>query len=331
MNEEMLPENDKDLQLARRIGKLLDTKQLSAESLAQSEFEHVLGEFKKAESTTSPTSPSPELSNKMWSAISSATQPQASTHQGPGAKIVTLRSLQYRIAIAASILVAAVIGLLLMQSPSSTTLVAQANSESVVYQLEDGSTITLRPHSSLYELEETNNNVQFVVAGEAYFEVTSNPERTFGVKAGPAHVAVLGTTFNVTHRDSIISVYLEEGRIELTHLNTNEQAILSPGQVGTLSNRSAIDLQDAVDQSEYLDWLDDQIVFKEKELVEIIKELEFHFAISVELPEEKKEETYSGDLPLASIDAALEKLSFIMGGGRFEQTGPTRYRFESDQ
>jgi len=331
MNEEMLPENDKDLQLARRIGKLLDAKQLSAESLAQSEFEQVLGEFKQAESATSQTSPSPELSNKMWSAISSATQPQASTQNGPGAKIFTLRPALYRIALAASILLGAVIGWLVIQTPSSPTLVAQAESESLVYRLEDGSTVTLRPYSSLYEIEAAQNDVQFSIQGEAYFEVTSNPERTFGVQAGPAHVAVLGTTFNVTHRDTLISVYLQEGRIELTHLVTQEQTILSPGQVGILSNRSAIDLSETIDPSEYLDWLDDQIVFRGKKLTNIVQELEFHFAISVELPEDKKEETYTGDLPLSSVDAALEKLSFIMGGGRFEQTGPTRYRFESDQ
>ncbi|MBX2819248.1 MAG: FecR domain-containing protein [Rhodothermaceae bacterium] len=331
MNEEMLPENDKDLQLARRIGKLLDAKQLTAESLAQSEFEHVLGEFKQAESATSKTSPSPELSTKMWSAISSATQPHVSSQKGPGAKIITLRPALYRVAIAASFLLAAVIGWLVIQTPSSPALVAQADSEPFVYRLEDGSTVTLRPHSSLFEIEAAQNDVQFSVEGEAYFEVTSNPERIFGVQAGPAHVAVLGTTFNVTHRDSLISVYLEEGRIELTHLITEEQAILSPGQVGILSNRSAIDLSETIDPSEHLDWLDDQIVFKGKKLAKIVQELEFHFAISVVLPEDKKEETYTGDLPLSSVDAALEKLSFIMGGGRFEQTGPTRYRFESDQ
>ena len=327
MNDRSLPENDKDLQLARRIGKLLDAEQLSPEALLQSEFEQVLGQFKKAESQTAQSQVSPEVSNKMWNAISTATQ-SASIPKGTQAKIFTLWP---RIAVAASILVAIVIGWLVLQPTPGPTLVAQANDTILVHTLGDGSTITLRPNSALYETSTKQNDVQFNLEGEAFFDVTSNPERTFKVQAGVAQVAVLGTRFNVINRDDLTSVYLEEGRVELTHMSTKDQVILSPGQVGTIARVTSIELTEAEDNTEFLDWLDDQIVFKEKKLIEIVAELEFHFSVNVELPENMRQDTYTGELSLESLDAALEKLSFIMGGGRFVQTGPTRHKFEPTQ
>ena len=328
MNDQTLPENDKDLQLARRIGKLLDTEQLTPKSLLESEFEQVLGQFKQIDSTTSRPPTNPELSSKMWAAISSATHPTASTQRSTA----TIYTLWPKLAVAASILIAAVLGWLMLQPTPGPTLVAQADGNMFTYSLEDGSTVTLRPHSALYEITSAQNDVQLDLQGEAYFEVSHNPERTFIVKAGPAQVAVLGTTFNVTNWDSQVSVYLEEGRVELTHLDSREQVILSPGQVGTVGLVAAIEVSENEDKIEHLDWLDEQIVFKEKKLIDIVRELAFHFSATIELPEYLHEETYSGDLPLVSLDAALEKLSFIMeDGGSFEQTAPRRYIFEPNQ
>lgn len=328
MNDQTLPDNDKDLQLARRIGKLLDAEQLTPESLLRSEFEQVLGQLKQIDSTTSSPATPPELSNQMWAAISSATQPEASTQQSK-AKIYTLWP---KIAVAASIFIAVVLGWFILQPSPGPTLVAQADSNQFTYTLEDGTTVTLRPHSALYEVPSSQNDLQFGLEGEAYFEVSHNPERSFIIQAGPAQVAVLGTTFNVTNWDSNVTVYLEEGSVELTHLGSKEQIILSPGQVGTVGQAATIVVSETEDNTEYLDWLDDQIVFTEKKLIEIVHELEFHFSATIELPESLNEETYSGDLSLRSLDAALEKLSFIMeDGGSFEQTAPRRYIFEPNQ
>ena len=323
----MLPENDKDLKLARRIGKLLDNKQFKAESLNQDEFELMLGKFKEAEASRN--AENPEHSTAMWNAISAATQPTLTTNQ-PRAKIFTLRPSMYRWAVAASILITAVIGWLVIQPPSPPTLVAQAQDDIYIHQLEDGSTITLRPHTSLYEQEVSENERSYTMEGEAFFDITHNPQRTFTVEAGVAHVAVLGTSFNVTNRDETVSVYLEEGRIELTHTNSQQQEILSPGQVGILNSQSTINVNEAPDNTEYIDWLSGIIYFQGKSFGEIISELEFHFAVTITLPENLSSQTASGDLPLDSLDAALEKLSIIMGGGRFEQTTPDRYTFELD-
>ena len=330
MNEQELPHNDRDLQLARRIGQLLESKNLGTVPLGEDEFEQVLNQLKQHDEVEHNISPNPSRTKEMWAAILAATQPESSqqpTHKGPGARIISLRTSVFRIAIAASVLVAVAIGWLLIQtSTSQPVLLAEAGSSTEIYTLDDGSSVTLRPNSSLYALGNKNEHVHLSLEGEAFFDVTQNPERTFSVEAGVARVSVLGTSFYVVHRSSDIEVFLEEGRISLTNLSTSEQRTLSPGQAGLLNASSPIRIEEPKNNLEYSDWLMDRLEFDSTLLVEIVRELEFHFSTSIEIPEHLNDETLTGYLPLTSLDSALESLSFIMGSSRFEQTQPDRYK-----
>ena len=321
MNAPELPHNDKDLQLARRIGKLLDSRQLGAESIGQDEFERMLDGFKRSQVAQAQT-PAPDVTRSMWDAIAAATEPDQTQQKRP-ANIFSLHSYVGRMAVAASVLIAVALGWYMMRPTTSPVLVAEAGSSSFVYTADDGSVISLRPQSSLYEIDDN----RYALEGEAHFVVTSDPSRTFSVDAGAARISVLGTTFSITHRDTLVSVYLEEGSIRLEHLTKQQSQILAPGQAGLLSARSDISIDQAPDADEYLDWLDDELRFRSKSIKDIVEELEFHFAVTIEIPATVEEETLTGFLSLASIDVALEKLSFTMGSGRFEQAGEQTYRF----
>ena len=332
MNEPNLPSDDKDLRLAQRIGKLLEDQQFSGESLSGDPFEETLKRFKQRHGSSHTSSASSsEVSERMWRHVEQAMQPSladSKVHQ-PHARVFSLSSNVLRLAIAASVAFLIAIGWLLLRQSDSSLLIAEAGSTAYTHSLADGSQITLRPNSQLYSLESDVSAIAFQLEGEALFDVTSNPNRTFIVEAGDARVAVLGTTFMINNWDSTVSVYLAEGRIELTHKTLNQSVILDPGQAGSLTTTTSISVVESANAQEYLDWLEEKIVFSNKRVDAIIAELEAHYGVEIEIPSSRISDTLSGSILLTDITSALEQLSFVMGNGRFVELEANRYRFDS--
>ena len=96
--------------------------------------------------------------------------------------------------------------------------------------LSDGTKITLDAGSSLkYPAEFKNDVREIFLEGEAFFEVTSNPEKPFIVNAGKGEIKVLGTKFNVRNWKETGKVILtvSEGRVSFRNSgNRNNEVIL---------------------------------------------------------------------------------------------------------
>lgn len=70
-------------------------------------------------------------------------------------------------------------------------------------QLNDGSTVTLQPHSSLTYPAAFDGNIRVVTLdGEAFFDVVKNPDKPFLVHFNKLVVKVLGTSFTIRSFDS---------------------------------------------------------------------------------------------------------------------------------
>ncbi len=328
MNEPLLPGDDHDLRLARRIGKLLDDKQLTPDSLAEDSFEETLSELKKAHRSTASYDVDAAVSNKMWAHIAEATRP-AGADRPPLTRIFRLRPSLQGFAIAASFLILVAFGWYMLSRPAAPTLVAEAGPAPVSHLFADGSEITLRPHSKLFAVREDAQQVHVLLEGEGYFQVVDNPNRVFEVEAGPALITVLGTTFNIASWDTTTSVFLEEGRIQLTHTARNQEAVLTPGQSGGLSRHGDITIDNQAEARDHLDWLANETVFSSARLSDLIYELEFHFDVTIDIPPDLGSERVSGSIPLTDIQTVLEKVSFLLAvEGRFVQSGENMYRFE---
>lgn len=120
------------------------------------------------------------------------------------------------------------------------------------FQLEDGTIITLQPRSRLeYPTHFLKDRREVVMDGEAFFEVSRNPQRPFYVYNGNLVTHVLGTSFNVkiNRQKSQIEVAVRTGKVEvyerstLTTENKNDKfsngVILTPNQkvVYTMDSR----------------------------------------------------------------------------------------------
>lgn len=82
-------------------------------------------------------------------------------------------------------------------------------------QLEDGSTVVLAPDSAIAIDYGASERRVGLLAGEAFFEVTTNPQRPFHVTADELEIRVLGTSFNVLKAGDEATVALQHGTVKV--------------------------------------------------------------------------------------------------------------------
>ena len=86
----------------------------------------------------------------------------------------------------------------------------------IIFQLSDGSKITLEPQSELrYGNEFGKVNREVFLSGEAFFEVKKDVERPFLIYTGKLVTKVVGTSFRIIayEKDSDISVSVRTGKV----------------------------------------------------------------------------------------------------------------------
>ena len=312
--EQILPDNDRDLLLAQNIGKALDAKTdfvgLKDELIDQ------LVDF-KTEELASYERNTPD-STSIWGAIESQTKPKA--------KVLPLyqRPIAYTWAAAAVLLIAAFIGFYWISINPTPKLVAHSDSVIQTITLEDGTQVTLRPYSELYELASSNTERSYSLNGEGFFDVKSDADRPFSVQAGNGLVTVLGTRFNVSNWGSSIQVYLEEGSIRFES-STQNAVVLQPGQRSELSRGTITNPVNTL-ADEYTDWLSNTIVFNASNPEDVVAEIGQHFNITININQLDDTSALDGTLRLDSVSQTLEDLGLVLGG-TFRQLSSNEYTF----
>lgn len=206
-------------------------------------------------------------------------------------------------------------------------LVASAETAMQAYRAPDGSRVTLRPHSRLYQVVASETVLHYRLEGEAFFEVVPRPERRFQVEAGPVHVTVLGTRFNVRTWGGV-EVFLEAGRLELQGPRGQRQ-VLTAGQRVRLTANGRLTAPERASAEVYLDWLQGRLTFAQQPAAQVVTELAYHFGVQITLPEPYAAQTLSGTLLLEDLEQALQDLGRVLGG-HFVAVAPAHYRFEAD-
>jgi transmembrane sensor len=310
----ILPDDDRDLILAREIGLALE--QGSSFEALDDALIPALAEFKNSELDS--YADYSLSSDTLWDRIAQQTKPRARIlplYQRPAVRAW---------AAAAVVLIAAFIGFWWVSLDPSPQLVAQSDSAIQVIQLEDGTEVTLRPYTQLFEetLDETHRS--YSLAGEAFFDVVSDPDRPFAVNAGSGTVTVLGTRFNLSSWGDQTRVYLEEGSVQF---NTEDQRsiVLEPGQSSSIiaGNLSEAEFTEA---DQFTDWINNMLVFSDTPPAEVVAEIGQHFNINITISELEDQEGLDGTLRLDSIDQTLEDLGLVLGG-TFRKTADDTYTF----
>lgn len=142
--------------------------------------------------------------------------------------------------------------------------------------LPDGSHVWLNSGSSLtYPLAFNDGTRTVNLSGEAFFEVESDSEHPFIVKTKSIDVRATGTAFNVKsyESDSITSVMLERGKVNVSAGGSAEGITLAPGNLLSLNEMTGNTSVKEVDPYPYISWRDGVLIFIDTPMTEVFKRL----------------------------------------------------------
>jgi transmembrane sensor len=127
---------------------------------------------------------------------------------------------------------------------------------------------------------------EVLLFGEAYFEVSENPDKPFVVKTTSIDIKVLGTKFNISAYpgDNIVQTVLKYGSVSLRRNGAGmfeKDLIIKPNQMASFNKTTNDTRIYEVDVDYYTLWTKGLISFEEIDFIRIIKKIERFYNISV--------------------------------------------------
>ncbi|HEY8896987.1 MAG TPA: FecR domain-containing protein [Niastella sp.] len=181
--------------------------------------------------------------------------------------------------------------------------------------LPDGSKIWLNADSKLTYPESFSGHTREVyLSGEAFFEVTKNPQKPFIIHLNKGTVRVLGTSFNIRAYDNekVIETSVATGRVAFIATGKQDQdtVFITPNNKVRYSlNDDQVKVEPTA-AAEDKAWTEGKLIFKGLTLEEIAIELERNFGKKVIFEdEEPKHYRLTGAFENNSLDEIMFYLS----------------------
>lgn len=231
-------------------------------------------------------------------------------------KVRTLSKVAW-IGIAASFLLVAFVGFLGYKNLTQTKLIeiTTIEGQNTEIMLPDGSKVWLNENSTLSYPDDFNEDAKREVKlkGEAFFEVTKNPERPFIIEAGKTVTRVLGTSFNVRQdNQGSIKVSVVTGKVSFQPVeNSRQELILLPGDAGVIT-KEGYSAKSKFGNQNFLYWKSRQLAFTNATLSEVLKTVENAYHVKFHLNEEellnRRITTSFNQIPLSEVLEVIEVL-----------------------
>lgn len=168
------------------------------------------------------------------------------------------------------------------------------NQEKASIIFSDGTEVILNASSSLRFPKKFNESVREIyLDGEAYFNVSRNPDRPFIVRTEDAMVKVLGTKFNVQawSEDVRSDIVVREGKVSVSssasELSADAGVILSAGEFTKVKKGLAPIQPQHVDAENYLLWTEGGLHFEQTPLQDVIRNIERRFQVEIVVHDEE--------------------------------------------
>jgi ferric-dicitrate binding protein FerR (iron transport regulator) len=251
----------------------------------------------------------PELSiSTLWSAIQADIQPENTK------KVIIRKSKFWYIAASILILMGVSYGFWSQQSSLMTYRTAYGETREIT--LPDQSKVILNSNSTL-EFEDNwsqKSAREIYVSGEAFFSVIHlEDDQPFKVFTGKGvAIEVLGTEFNVYHREDNTKVVLSSGAITLSFpMKDNEGKILmKPNEL--VEFKESKYKKKEVNAADYVSWTKKVLNLDETSLGEMIQKAKDNYGIEVKVADEALLiQTASGSMPITDADAFMNQISKI--------------------
>ncbi len=240
----------------------------------------------------------------------------------PEEKQIPKRSINTRIlwrTIAASVVVIFAIGFLvqnyfLKPSMQWVEVTTQDNIKSI--ELSDKTKVKLNRNSSFkYPKEFTGNQRLVRLKGEAFFDVSHNPNHPFVIETKQERIKVLGTSFNVMayEKKQYASVYVVTGKVQLTTKRGSDKVILEKGNKGILDRKSQQLNKIEQASSNEISWSSRQLKFVDTPFREVIKQAERMYYVDFEITNANLNKCpFTATFINQDIDVFLETISAVL-------------------
>lgn len=205
---------------------------------------------------------------------------------------------------------------------TASALVTLSNPTKIMKKqlLPDGTSIWLKPNSKISYTKDiaVSKFREVALSGEAFFDVKRDTLHPFIIKTGNINTKVLGTSFNIKAYDgadqaevSVITgkvlVYLDK----LLNDKGTSEVYLLPNQKAVYSKKTT-NLHKEQDRTLRI-WEKDNFTFNDTPLSEVVKTLEQHFSVKIEIENaEVKKYTLKADFNKQNLPDILELLSKSM-------------------
>lgn len=197
------------------------------------------------------------------------------------------------------------------ENVGKSTIVVPEKGEYFVV-LSDGTKVWINSGSELEFPNRFGGDTREVnLKGEAYFEVTSDPEKPFYVQVGESRVRVLGTAFNVM-------AYQEERQTEVALLQgkvsfdvADKAYVLVPGEIAILDRESGRTIVRKGDVEAIVDWKAGRFNFEDMPLEKLTQKLARWYGVSFVFGDDiAKKLRFSGAVTkYRTLDYILEMIS----------------------
>ncbi len=213
-----------------------------------------------------------------WNKVYSRLNETGSFVTGTRRNVIFMRSTFMKVAAAALILLCLGAVIVYFNNTglfSKEILIATRSDEkNIRLDLPDGSTIYMNRNTEvIYRTKFSKQDRSVKLKGEAFFEITSDPDRPFIVDAGKAKVKVTGTSFNVitNNTDLAVEVFVNTGQVVLSDSSGNQNLVLDPGYIGTMdTNISGKKLNE---NPNYMSWKTGLLIYDGQKLEVVFKDL----------------------------------------------------------
>lgn len=188
-------------------------------------------------------------------------------------------------------------------------------------KLPDGSVVVLNTNTSLNFPEKFEKDVREVsIFGEAFFEVSPDPDKPFIIHASGLDIKVLGTSFNVEAYpgSDFVKVTVNTGKVMVYPSGTPESMIeqkakfLTAGEIATYSHSSGVLFKGVNDDLNVLSWKTGVLTFREARLSEVFKAFEEKYQKEFVIEDSSiLNQRLTARFENQPLDDALETLSLI--------------------
>jgi len=159
-----------------------------------------------------------------------------------------------------------------------------SESNTLIQTLNDGSVVYLANNTTFSYPEQFSSEERKVnLNGEAFFDITSNPQKPFRIETEQVIVEVLGTAFNVkSENGNLFELAVERGKVRVTLKSDPSQTqLVFPGEKITANNHRLVKIMN--ENSAYFAWKTKRMRFKDESLSNIVNVINKNYKANIKL------------------------------------------------